>query len=256
MTYCLGIKIESALIAIADTRLTSGTETTIGRKLSVSQKDDGSLFIMTSGLRSVRDKAITYFDEVLSQDRFNFSKMYQAVNAFAQQLRQVKIEDEQALTDAGYKFNLNAIVGGQLSQDNEHKLFRLYGEGNWVEIGMGSPFVIIGNSGYGKPILDRVLRYQSSINMALKAGFLSFDSTYISANDVGYPLDFLVYPKNSFQMVTHRFHENDLEETSGNWKKALIAAIRSTPDDWTQIMLDKVSDLPKTESMDLSEEGL
>ncbi len=68
MTYCLGIKVESGLVAIADTRLTSGTEVSTNKKISVHQLENHSLFIMTSGLRSVRDKAVTF--EVLEGPQF------------------------------------------------------------------------------------------------------------------------------------------------------------------------------------------
>ncbi|SDF22171.1 putative proteasome-type protease [Dyadobacter soli] len=157
MTYCLGIKVASGLVAIADTRLTSGTEVSTNKKVSVYQSDKHSIFIMTSGLRSVRDKAITYFKEVLEERDTSFDKLYKAVNALGQQVRRVADEDRYALNNAGLIFNLFAIVGGQLEHDSEHKLFLLYPEGNWVEVGDGSPFIIIGNSGYGKPLLYRSL---------------------------------------------------------------------------------------------------
>ena len=51
MTYCLGIKVKEGLLALADTRITSGTDTTVKKKISIEQKDNFSLFIMTSGLR-------------------------------------------------------------------------------------------------------------------------------------------------------------------------------------------------------------
>ncbi|RYF69088.1 MAG: peptidase, partial [Cytophagaceae bacterium] len=82
MTYCLGIKVKSGLVAIADTRLTSGTEVSTNRKITVHEVKNHSLFIMTSGLRSVRDKAITYFKEVLAEQDRSFNKLYKAVNAF------------------------------------------------------------------------------------------------------------------------------------------------------------------------------
>lgn len=147
MTYCLGIKVAKGLVAIADTRLTSGTEVSSNKKVSVHQLENHSIFIMTSGLRSVRDKAITYFREVLDEQDSTFNKLYKAVNAFGAQVRRVAEEDKKSLTEAGLAFNLFAIVGGQLENDEEHKLFLLYPEGNWVEVGdEGSPFVIIGNS--------------------------------------------------------------------------------------------------------------
>jgi putative proteasome-type protease len=80
MTYCLGIKVKEGLVAIADTLITSGTETVYKKKVFIEQKDNFSLFIMTSGLRSVRDKAVVYFREQLEAQEFN--KLYKAVNAF------------------------------------------------------------------------------------------------------------------------------------------------------------------------------
>jgi putative proteasome-type protease len=79
MTYCLGIKVKEGLVAIADTRITSGTDVTIKKKLFTLQKDGCSIFIMTSGLRSVRDKAIVYFDELMEHGLDDINKMYKAV---------------------------------------------------------------------------------------------------------------------------------------------------------------------------------
>ena len=75
MTYCLGVKVKEGLLAIADTRITSGTETTSAKKLSVHESGKNKLFLMTSGLRSIRDKAVTYFDELLENPDWHFDKM-------------------------------------------------------------------------------------------------------------------------------------------------------------------------------------
>jgi putative proteasome-type protease len=232
MTYCLGIKVRSGLVAIADTRISSGTETTTSKKLSVHQKGNNCLFLMTSGLRSIRDKAVTYFEEILEGDAFAFDKMYKAVNVFGDQLRRVAIEDRVALTASGLFFNLFAIVGGQLENDQEQKLYLLYPEGNWIEIGEGTPFTIIGNSGYGKPILNRVLSFESNLRFAFKTGFLSFDSTRVSANDVGYPIDVVIYKKDTYQMYEHRFHLEDLGKIGKLWGEKLKKSIDEMPEDW------------------------
>ncbi len=239
MTYCLGIKVESGLVAIADTRLTSGTEVSTNRKLSVHQLENHSLFIMTSGLRSVRDKAITYFNEVLENQDASFKKLYQAVNAFGNQVKRVAEEDKKSLQEAGLSFNLFSIVGGQLENDEEHKLFLLYPEGNWVEVGTGSPFVIIGNSGYGKPLLYRSLRYDSSMKHALKIGFLSFDSTRVSSNDVDYPIDVLIYEKDSFHITEHRYEKDDLDYVGKQWNALLTNSVQKLPHDWTEAVFSK-----------------
>lgn len=242
MTYCLGIKLRSGLVALADTRITSGTETITAKKISLHKEDDNSIFIMTSGLRSVRDKAITYFQEVLDEPDHTFNKLYKAVNAFGQQLRRVAEEDRQALAAAGLYFNLFTIVGGQCRDDEEPKLYLLYPEGNWVEIGQNTPFVIIGNSGYGKPILNRTLTYETNMSIALKTAFLSFDSTRVSANDVDFPIDVVLYKANSFQPTEHRFEKDDLAKVSEFWAQELQVALQNIPEEWMNIVLNK---LPK-----------
>ena len=244
MTYCLGIKVKEGLVAISDTRITSGTETTVKKKMFVQQKNGHSFFIMTSGLRSVRDKAVTYFQQVLEEEE-RYTKLYQAVNAFGRQLRRVAKEDRDVLEKAGYRFNLNTIVGGQLQDDDEHKLYLLYPEGNWVELGESAPFVIIGNSGYGKPILNRTISEDSTIAEALKAGFLSFDSTRVSANDVDFPIDVGLYRKNSFNMVEHRFEKDDLSMISSLWEKELKSSLKNIPESWMDKALIKLESSPK-----------
>jgi putative proteasome-type protease len=147
MTYCVGIKVKSGIIGIADTRITSGHETFKAKKVFTVNKNNHSFFIMTSGLRSVRDKALTYFKEIIEEDDASFNKLYKAVNAFSQQVKRSANEDKESLKEAGLSFNLYSIVGGQLQDDKEHKIFLLYPEGNWIEVTEGSPFTIIGNSG-------------------------------------------------------------------------------------------------------------
>ena len=84
MTYCLGIKLKEGIVGIADTRITSGTETTMGKKLFTHQEGNNSLFLMTSGLRSVRDKALTYFKEVLAEKSEPMDKIFKVVNVFSE----------------------------------------------------------------------------------------------------------------------------------------------------------------------------
>lgn len=243
MTYCLGIKVKEGLIAIADTRITSGTDTTVKKKLTTVQKDGGSLFIMTSGLRSVRDKAVVYFNELIETE--TYSKLYEAVNAFGQQVRRVADEDRTVLEKAGFKFDLNTIIGGQLKDDEEHKLFLLYPEGNWVELGLGAPFVVIGNSGHGKAILNRILDEDSDMRLALKAGFLSFDSTRVSSNNVDFPIDVALYRKNTFKLVEQRYTQKDMESISAQWAEELKDALQNIPEEWMEKAFKK---LPQQEN--------
>ena len=239
MTYCLGIKVKEGLVAIADTRITSGSDTTEKKKIYIQQKDKCSLFIMTSGLRSVRDKAVLYFKERMEEGT-EHNKLYKAVNDFGEQVKRVANEDREALEQAGFKFNLNTIIGGQLKDDDEHKLFLLYPEGNWVELGEGAPFVIIGNSGHGKAILNRTLSNDSSMHLALKTGFLSFDSTRVSANDVDFPIDVVLYRNNSFEMIEQRYDKKHMESISEQWAEELKTALNRIPNEWMDDAFNKI----------------
>jgi putative proteasome-type protease len=241
MTYCLGIKVQKGLVAVADTRITSGTDVTTKKKIYTFQKDNCSLFIMTSGLRSVRDKAIVYFQEVLEEGIDDFNKMFKAVNAFGEQVKRVAEEDKESLEKAGFKFNLNTIIGGQLKDDEEHKLFLLYPEGNWVELGEGAPYVIIGNAAQGKAILNRVLKQNTSLKLALKAAFVSFDSTRISAADVDFPIDVALYKNGSFDLVEYHYEEEDLDMVSTQWDKSLKSALKGISNHWMDTALLKLN---------------
>ena len=124
-----------------------------------------------------------------------------------------------------------------MQDDDEHKIYLLYPEGNWVEISEGSPFVIIGNNGYGKPILDRVIKYDSSMKFALKAGFLSFDATRISSNDVDYPIDVVYYLKDSFNIIEKRYKKDELQKYSKLWGKNLSESVNKLSDGWMDKLL-------------------
>jgi putative proteasome-type protease len=236
MTFCLGMRVEEGLVGLADTRVTSGSECITARKVSVYEVGGHSFFLMTSGLRSVRDKALTYFDERIEHLEFEANRLYKVVNLLAEQTRRVAQEDRGALEASGFRFDLHALVGGQLSDDKDHKLYLLYPQGNWVEIGLGTPYCIIGESGYGKPILDRTLKYSDRMPFALKVGCLAFDSTRISATNVDFPLDIVVYDRSSRAVVQHRFEKADLAPISNWWQERLRTSLSELPSDWTRVV--------------------
>lgn len=242
MTFCLGIKTEEGLVGIADTRITTGTERLTARKVSIHEYDGHPMFVMTSGLRSVRDKAITYFEEAIGENEHSFDRLYKAVNALARQIRRVAKEDKKALTDAGLRFNLHTLVGGQLSGDDEQRLYMLYPQGNWVEVSQASPYYIIGESGYGKSLLDRVLRYDSPLETALKAGYLAFDATRNSTIDVAFPLDVVLYRRDTMTMVERRFEESNMADLANWWQNSIIEQLNLAPGTW---MTDIFSELGK-----------
>jgi putative proteasome-type protease len=241
MTFCLGMKLDEGLVGIADTCVTSGSEHIVAKKVTIYQQDHYAMFLMTSGLRSIRDKTLTYFDELMEDREEPFDRLFKAVNALADKLRIVAKEDEEILIKSGFTFNFYALIGGQCVHDKEHKLYLLYPQGNWVEIGGSAPYAIIGETGYGKPVLDRTLKSHDTLKHALKVGCLAFDSTRISTSNVNFPIDVVLYPANSFGFVEHRFDKKDLETTSGWWQERLRNSVENLPGEWSEVLFSKLS---------------
>ena len=234
MTFCLGIKVGEGLVGIADTRVISGNENISARKISVYDIEGRSVFLMTSGLRSVRDKAVAYFEESLTQPHEPMDRLFKVANAFARQIRRASSEDGEALERSGLHFNIFCLLGGQMENDGEHKLYLIYPQANWVEIGQSTPYHIIGSPGYGKPVLDRTLKFSDSLQFALKVGCLAFDSTRISAADVDFPIDVVLYFGESGRLYQRRFEKEDLLEISEGWQERLRSSVANLPSTWLE----------------------
>jgi putative proteasome-type protease len=240
VTFCLGLNLAGGLIGIADTRVVTGTERITARKLWASPDPLLPMFLMSSGLRSVRDKAITYFEEALAAQSPPPDRLFKAVNLYAEQVRRVSEEDRSALAANGFRFNAQTLIGGQLANDPTHQLFLVYSEGNWVEVGQGTPYQIIGETGYGKPILDRTLKFEDDMRFAFKVGCLAFDSTRISAADVDFPIDVVLYVKGSGKLVEHRYLREELQQVSSWWQDRLRASIDALPAEWIEQAFSKL----------------
>jgi putative proteasome-type protease len=204
------------------------------------------MFLMTSGLRSVRDKVLTYFEDVLSAGT-GYDRLYKAANAFGAEVRKVATEDGQALFESHLTFNIHALIGGRLSADSEPKLYLIYPQGNWVEINEARPYHIIGESGYGRPVLDRSLKHSDPIPWAFKVGCLAFDSTRISAADVDFPLDVVIYRDGDTKVMDGRLQREDLADLSKWWSERLRIAVSEIPQDWVDTLIAKVEASTKRE---------
>lgn len=231
MTYCLGIKIRDGLIGLSDGRITSGSQLSSARKVTMMGTGGDRFFIMNSGLRSVRDKTLAYLRRDMARRRNEvYSTMLDAVTAFTTCLRQVAAEDRESLEASKLHFNLHAIIGGQLAEDPEPYMFLVYPEGNWIEVDERTPYLSIGATAYGKPILDRALKFDTDMQTAAKIAYLSFDSTRFSSTDVGYPIDMVSYYPVGRTWRMANFDYDDLVEQRQWWNRNITELARRMPD--------------------------
>jgi putative proteasome-type protease len=242
MTFCLGISIDEGLVGIADTRVSSGRESLTARKFASYQGPGFSFFIMNSGLRSLRDKLLLYFEDAFTKQAGARERLYKVVDLYAAQVRRLYGEEGKLLSDSDLRFNVHALIGGQMISDSSHRLFMVYPEGNWVEIGPDTPYQIIGNGGYGKPILERSLQRSDSLRYAFKVGILAFDATRLCASDVDFPLDVLLYRRGSCEIVEHRYEREDLAQISRWWQERMRQAVDELPSEPVHAAFSRLKD--------------
>ena len=104
--------------------------------------------------------------------------------------------------ELGHEFNGTFILGGQIKGE-EPRLFHIYSAGNFIESTTDTPYFQIGESKYGKPIIDRVISRSSSLAQAAKCALVSMDSTIRSNLSVGPPLDLAIIRRDEFKLATH-----------------------------------------------------
>jgi putative proteasome-type protease len=198
------------------------------KKIKTFQENGNSFFIMSSGLRSIRDKVIHLFEDQLEGAPCN--KLFKVANLVGNAVKQARAEDLEQLQQSKFFFDGHFIVGGQCANDKRSTIFLVFPEGNWVEASDESPYTIIGNTGFGKSILRRLLHENITFDLAIKAAFLSFDATFKNASDVDFPVDFALYRNGTFEIQELRKSEEELKGIAIQWNQMLIKAADDLPD--------------------------
>jgi len=233
MTYCVGLCLKDGLVFLSDTRTNAGVDQ-IGtfRKMSIFQEKDRFFTLMSAGNLAITQavKEILLQGQILSgKNLWTAENSHDAAVVIGDAIKQVYDRDHEALEKAGIDFNCNLIFGGQVKGERP-RLFNIYSAGNFIEATPETCYFQIGESKYGKPILDRVLNFNTSLNLATKCALISMDSTLNSNISVGLPLDLLVYEKNSFRadkLVTMDESNPYFQMIHQLWGEKLRAAFNS-----------------------------
>ncbi len=208
MTYCVAIKLNAGLVFLSDSRTNAGLDQiSTFRKMIVYEKPGDRLMVLLSAgnlsiSQSVRE--ILQIEQLKEHGNgapvtiWNATSMFDAARVLGAAIRHVHERDAESLKQSGVDFNVSLIFGGQI-QGESMRLFQVYSAGNFIEATMETPFFQLGESKYGKPVLDRVLTPDTPLDEAAKCALVSMDSTLKSNLSVGLPLDLVVYEANSFQ---------------------------------------------------------
>jgi putative proteasome-type protease len=236
MTYCVAIITKDGLVLASDSRTNAGyDQVNICRKLHVfATPGERAFVILTSGNLSLSQSVLTLLRKDFDEGRGLFSAptLYDAARVVGEQIRAVASLDRPAFERDEYRFNVHCILGGQIKGE-QHGLYLLYPQGNPLKATEDSPFLQTGETKYGRPILDRGIKYDTStLDEAVKYALLSLDSTIRSNITVGPPIDIAVYDKDSLNITRRRrLHENDQELLAmhAQWELTLRKGVLEMP---------------------------
>ncbi len=249
MTYCIAIKLNNGLVFLSDSRTNAGLDDiSTYRKMTIfNENNDRAVILMSSGnlaiCQSIRQILIQK-EQALSI--WKASSLLDIAETVGEAIKKVHERYSSTMNDLGVDFNCSFILGGQIQK--EHcRLFKIYSAGNFIEADTECIYFQIGESKYGKPILDRVLNRDMDLNIAAKCALLSMDSTLRSNISVGLPLDLLVYKNNELLITNYLSISEDnsyFDEIRSNWSSYLRDAFSQLPDIvWSSSTLDHSNDV-------------
>ena len=203
MTYCVGIKLDAGLVFLSDSRTSAGLDQiSTFRKMMVYEQPGERFMVMLSAGNLSISQSVREILQVEKIDNpggepitiWNATSMFDAVRVLGSAVRRVYEQDGPSLKQSGIDFNASMIFGGQI-RGEAMRLFLVYSAGNFIEATRETCFFQVGESKYGKPVLDRMLTPATGLDEAAKCALVSMDSTLKSNLSVGLPLDLLVYER-------------------------------------------------------------
>ncbi len=240
MTYCVALSLDRGLVFVSDTRTNSGVDNVSKyRKLSTwSKPGERAIVLLSAGNLATTQAVVSLLDErsKAPADRspsiLEAPTMFQVATLVGKTLSEVIASHAQTGATADSTFNGTFIVGGQIA-DMSPRLFLVYPEGNFIEAHDDTPFLQIGETKYGRPILVRAYDAGMRFEDAVKLLLVSFDSTIKANVSVGLPIDIQVYERDSLELGPPTRVEADdpyYRSISTGWSDALRAAFESLPD--------------------------
>lgn len=242
MTYCVALMLDAGMVFASDSRTNAGVDqVSVFRKMRlIVREGERVIVILGSGNLSITQSTVNLLEHNSrssdgSKTIANVSSMYEVADMVGNALREVRRRDgpylQQNNIDAGASF----LVGGQIRGEPQ-RLFNIYSEGNFIEATPETPYFQIGESKYGKPVIDRVIKRDTQLLEAAKCVLVSFDSTMRSNISVGLPIDLLIYDNNSLRIrLQRRIEESDryFNMIHNEWGEGLRRVFAQLPNpDW------------------------
>ena len=238
MTYCVALSLKEGMMFASDTRTNAGVDhIATFRKMRVFERP-GERFIvaLSAGNLGTTQSVMSLLEHRaatgISPNPLDCASMYELACLFGQTLKDVVLRDGEGQMNSGVDFSATLLLGGQI-EGQPARLYLIYPQGNFIEASEDTCFFQIGESKYGKPILDRVIRYDTPMQDAAKCVLISFDSTIRSNLSVGLPVDLLWLPASQLKpSLVRRFGRDDPYFTglSAAWSRGLRDVFHELPE--------------------------
>jgi putative proteasome-type protease len=244
MTYCVALRLNTGMIFASDSRTNAGVDqiATYGKMRVYEKPGDRVIVVLSSGNLAMTQGVMNLLDRHAQAAEgeptiWTVGSMYDAAGLVGEALREMQKRDQPFLEQAHIDAGASLLVGGQI-QGELPRLFHVYAQGNFIEATDDTPYFQLGESKYGKPILDRVVSMATPEKEAAKCVLISFDSTMKSNISVGLPIDLLWYPRDALRVgMQHRIREGDPYFTMlrSRWGGGLRRVFMELPDpDWLE----------------------
>ncbi|MBL8832340.1 MAG: peptidase [Rhodospirillales bacterium] len=241
MTYGVGLLLEDGLVLCSDSRTHAGVDhVAVFNKMHVWERPgERCISLLTAGNLAISQSIVNLLTEGMGTDRTetlaNVPSMFEAARLVGRAVREVYDLDAARLKEQGSEFTISLILGGQI-KGRRLRLFQVYSAGNFIEASAETPYFQIGETKYGKPILDRVVMGRTTLNEAAKCALISMDSTLRSNVSVGLPIDIAIVRRDECRIaVRKRLDENDIyfSDIRRRWSEGLRSVFQTVPDpDW------------------------
>ena len=238
MTYCVGMVLEEGLVFASDSRTNAGVDhvSTFCKMTVVETAGQGVIVLLNSGNLATTQQVVSRIKQQAidaQKPLTSHASMFSVAELVGSELRKtIHTAVNEAPEQSDVDFTATFLVGGQVLGEAP-RLFMVYPQGNFIESTTDTPFFQIGESKYGKPILDRVVQPEISMTQAIKCALVSFDSTIKSNLSVGLPIDIAMIKTNDLQVTKrHRIDSEDayFRDLRSRWSQGLRQVFGQLPD--------------------------
>lgn len=233
MTYCCAISVDAGIVFCSDSRTNAGVDqvSTYSKMFTFDKGVDRQFVILAAGNLATTQATLAHLKKDVRQNAETSLNTVSSIGDAADYVGEVSRMMQEKHGKTGHGYEASFLLGGQI-MGSHHRVVMIYPEGNHITSSADTPYLQIGESKYGKPILDRIIKLDTSLETAALCALVSMDSTMRSNLTVGPPIEMLVYHTDSYSLQNyHRFEEDDeyLRELKKSWDSYLKSAFHQLP---------------------------